>query len=159
MAYNVIDLLERKIDISNKILDLYKDTQNEYRSNKPLCLIINVFINYRNSKIEHCKLLKEDLKHKDLKDIDIFIYDKISSLISQFHSNMTGFSCNGEVKDFLERCIILNEEEKALIINIRGRLIQQYEDTNTIEYRVLTNIMVKEEKFIDELKKFKKKYI
>ncbi|MCD3283346.1 hypothetical protein G8V05_14280, partial [Clostridium botulinum C/D] len=105
---------------------------------------------YRWGKIRYYNSLKETLKNKHLKDIDFSIYDKISSLIYEFNNNLSS-NWNSNTKTFMQWVLNTNKDGRALLIDVRGRLMERSPKEFELEYNILTNLIDMEEKYILDL--------
>lgn len=154
MAYNIVDLIERIIDTSNKILMLYQDNSKNKIDENFSNIIIKVFIKHQNEKISYYKSLQEKLKKEKINEIHCFTYDKIASLIGQFN-NKVQFSPYKNMKELMENILNIDKDVRALYIDIRGRLMENKQYCNT-EYNVLTDIIHLEEKYLADLERLYK---
>ncbi|EJO5348452.1 hypothetical protein NRP93_002579 [Clostridium botulinum] len=158
MGYNIIDLIDRAIDTGNKIIDIYIDINKQYNDMNSLKIFSNIFMKYEKEKIDYYNYLKIRLNKQKIKEIDFYIYDKISSLIAQFN-NKISTSCYKDktIKEFMKCVLNMNKDIRALFIDIRGRMIQKNGDGDSYEYKILTEIIEMEEKYIKDLEKVYKK--
>ncbi|WP_373898034.1 hypothetical protein ACER0A_009420 [Haloimpatiens sp. FM7315] len=150
MSYNVLDIIDRSIDICNKILNNYRKINDKQVTNNSLKIVTKVFISRETERIKFYEDLKNRIEKENISDIDFFIYDKISSLMAEFNSNLIAKE-HKNVKDFMTCVISMNKDCRALFIDIRGRMIQKKEDGESFEYKILTDIIRMEEKYILEL--------
>ncbi|WP_251862525.1 hypothetical protein [Clostridium sp. Marseille-Q2269] len=152
MGYNIIDLIDRSIDTGNNIIKIYIDMNKQYDDTNPFSIFSKIFMKYEKEKISYYNFLKTTLKKEKMKDIDIYTYDKISSLIAQFNNKIL-IKCHKDktIKEFIEYILDINKDIRALFIDIRGRMIQKNGDGDSYEYEVLTNIIKMEEKYIRDL--------
>ena len=150
MAYNIIDLIDRSINTSEKILLLYENAIKHENQFDSFCVLVSIFVKYRYKKITYYNSLKETLKSNQLRDIDFSTYDKISSLIYEFNNNLSS-NWNSNIKTFIQWIINTNKDGRALLIDIRGRLIERFPKKFELEYDILTNLIHMEEKYILDL--------
>lgn len=152
MSYNIIDLIDRAIEIGNKVIEIYDNINKEYDDINSLKVVSKIFMKYEKEKIDYYKLLKLKVEKEQISDIDIYVYDKISSLILQFSGKMsTNCYKNKSTKEFIQCVLNMNKDVRALFIDIRGRMIQKQGDGDSYEYKILTDIINIEEKYIQDL--------
>lgn len=152
--YNCIDLLEKCIDIKNKIklnLEYYLKT-NDMKIN----IFAKIFIDKCNKNIVYYKSIIKYLKIEEnsLPFINFGAYDKISFLINEYNLKIPQvLSEINSIKDFIQKEIILTKDKLALMIDIQGRLYN-ISHNKDITYTCLINLI----EYIkhDELLKIKK---
>lgn len=158
MAYNIIDLIDRAIDTGNKVIEIYIDMNKEYDEINSFKIFSKIFMKYEKEKIDYYHSLKIKLNKEKIKEIDLYIYDKISSLIAQFNNKIsTNCYKDKTIKEFIECVLNMNKDIRALFIDIRGRMIQKNGDGDSYEYEILTDIIKMEEKYIMDLERVYKK--
>ncbi|MCD3363929.1 hypothetical protein G8T83_13980, partial [Clostridium botulinum D/C] len=138
------------LNTSEKILLLYENAIKDENQLDSFCLLVSIFVKYRWGKIRYYNSLKETLKNKPIKDIDFSIYDKISSLIYEFNNNLSS-NWNSNTKIFMEWVLNTNKNSRALLIDVRSRLIERSPKEFELEYDILTNLIDMEEKYILDL--------
>ena len=85
MAYNVLDLLNKAINIAEKRKRTYNEAILNISKNSSLYILINVLIKNIDRTIEYYKKLKLETNTVTGEEIDFDIYDKISFLINEFN--------------------------------------------------------------------------
>ncbi|MFD3158160.1 hypothetical protein ACFIJ5_15110 [Haloimpatiens sp. FM7330] len=152
MAYNIVDIIDRVMCICEKRLKVYLDIKRNQIENTTMKLVTNVFINQEKNKIKYYEKFKSEIVIRELREIDFHIYDKISSLMTQFNYriNCTDIS---SVDKIVHCSLEMDKDILALFIDIRGRLVVKKEDSESLEYEILTNIIEKQEKYIKDLEK------
>ncbi|MGO5066946.1 MULTISPECIES: hypothetical protein [unclassified Clostridium] len=157
MPYDIMDLINRVIDIESKVIEIYINVNKKYDSSSSFKIFSKIFMKYEKEKIDYFNSLKMKLNKERIKEIDIYIYDKISSLIAEFNGKIsTNCYKDKNVKEFIECVLNMNKDIRALFIDIRGRMIQKNGDGDSYEYEILTDIIRMEEKYIEDLEKVHK---
>jgi len=90
--------------------------------------------------IEYYKKLLNEINDMEFEEIDFSIYDKMSSLISDFNNRIN----IAEVKNVREFLIFSLEMEKAvysLLMDVQGRYVKNASDIHTNTYRFLSEII------------------
>lgn len=121
--YNCIDLLDKCIDIENKIklsLENYLKT-DDIKIN----VFSKIFIDKCNKNILYYKSIIACLKLNEntLPFIDFGAYDKISFLINEYNAKIPIILNKAKtIRDFIQKEIVLTKDKLALLIDIQGRL-------------------------------------
>ncbi|NEU03437.1 hypothetical protein [Clostridium senegalense] len=159
MGYNSIDLVDKAIDTSNKILNFYENIKNNNNISS-FNVFVNILKKHEKEKINYYKGLKESMDYESTKEINFFLYDKISSLITQFNNKISSHSCGINTKELIECAIEINKDVRALFIDVRGRITKDEDDWETSEYKVLSIIINIQEEYIKKLEQlYNKSYI
>lgn len=156
MGYNAIDLVDKAIDTSNRILNFYEEIGN-YNNIGSFKIFLNVFKKQQNQKKVYYESLKKQIEYKEINEIDFFSYDKISSLITQFNSKISFHNCGNNTKQLIECVLDISKDVRALFIDVRGRIIKNKDGWDSAEYEVLTSIIEMEERYANEIEKLYKK--
>ncbi|WP_010292546.1 hypothetical protein [Clostridium senegalense] len=160
MGYNSIDLVDRAIDTSNKILNFYENIKKNNNNIISFNVFVNILEKHEKEKINYYKVLKESITYEDTKEINFFIYDKISSLITQFNNKISNHKCGINTKELTECAIEINKDVRALFIDVRGRITKDEDDWETSEYKVLSSIINIQEEYIKKLEQlYNKSYV
>jgi hypothetical protein len=80
VAYNVIDLIDKSIDIEEKRKKLYESIGRGKEDYSDIKIMSRVLIKEAEKTINYYKDLKKTLVDTDLEDIDFWTYDKMSFL-------------------------------------------------------------------------------
>lgn len=153
MAYNIIDIIDKIILISEKRKRIYENVYCDKEKFSSINVITKVLSRCMDREIEYYRKLKCEIEGKVLNEIDFVIYDKISFLINEFSDRL---ACD-DVSDVnkLKKCSLeMDKKVLALLINVQGRFIKNEEDTETLAYETLTLIIKEKEKCITELEKY-----
>jgi len=152
MAYNIIDILNKTIDIAEKRKNVYLNINYKGQDTTKFQLVRSVLIKSVEKEIKYYKDLKTDLNNEDLENINFSVYDKISFLMNQF-SNKIFCEDIDNIPDLINCAISLHKNIFALYISIQGRLVLTENDSKTFAYKVLSNVLYRKEKTIEELKR------
>lgn len=102
--------------------------------------------------IKYYEKLKKEANEENLKEIYLYVYDKMSFLINQFDKNIDATEINN-IKEYLNFSLNLDKDEKSLLIDIQGRFVKTTSDINTKTYKILSDIIKNKENLILTLEK------
>lgn len=139
MGYTVVDLINKAIDngIRKKIIFKSIEKESPVLSIKMVSRVLAKEIDRTN---QYYDMLKRDTDTKNIEEIDLKIYDKISSLISEFNEKVHIRKINN-VREYLNFSLGLEKDTYALIIDIRGRFVRNKNDVHTKTYKILSDII------------------
>lgn len=152
MAYNVLDLIDKAIDIVSNKLNIYKQILMEEDLNTTV-LVRNAYIKECEKSILHYKELKSKLQNRELEEIDFVVYDKISFLINEFNGKHGNKKVTNK-KELNEFTLNYEKDSLALLIDIQGRLIRKESDATSIAYEVINKTIKKKKAYIRNLKEY-----
>lgn len=157
MAYNVLDLLDKAINIAEKRKKIYNEEITNILKDSSLYMLMNVLIKNVDRTIEYLEKLKLETDNLTGEEIDFDIYDKISFLINEFNQKLF-IPKNLNIKTLLESSLNIEKNVLALYIDIQGRLVKKKKDTETNAYKLLSKVILQKEKKIEDLQTFIKTY-
>lgn len=140
MAYNIVDILDKAINVTNKVKIEYENIGKEKCDIQSIKIMSKVLVKQLDKNIEYYESLKEQIGDAEFEEIDFFIYDKMSSLINQFNKKTYVKDINN-VKDYLKFSLRLEKDEYSLLIDIQGRFVKNTSDMNTKTYKILSDII------------------
>lgn len=152
MAYNVIDLIDKSIDIEDKRKKLYEGIEKNREYHPAIKIMSRVLIKEINKTINHYKVLKKELRDIELEDIDFWTYDKMSFLINEYNKKHYQAQFDN-VKGYLEFSLNLEKDMYSLLIDVQGRFVNNTDDTYTKTYEILSEIINNKAKHIETLEK------
>jgi hypothetical protein len=155
MGYNVIDIINKAINISNRKKAIYEIIGQKKSDIPAMAIVLKILMRQIGDTIIYYESLKTELEKIDFEEIDIGIYDKISYLINEFNLKLFSPDINN-VRDFLEFSLTLEKNTYALFIDIQGRLIRNSNDVNTKAYEILSKMIKNKQEFILVLEKIVK---
>jgi len=85
MGYNVIDLIDKAIDIEVRRKIIFENIGQKKSDIPSIKIISKVMIKNVDKTIQYYETLKKEIGNDDLDEIDFVIYDKISFLINEFN--------------------------------------------------------------------------
>ncbi|PRR82273.1 hypothetical protein [Clostridium vincentii] len=150
MGYNVIDLINKAINISIRKQHIYENIKQQKGDIPYMEIVLTVLIKQIDKTIKYYEILKNEVANKDFEEIDLGVYDKISFLINEFNQKISEPQINN-VRNFLEFSLNLEKDTYALFIDVQGRFVKNASDINTNTYIILTNIINKKADFITTL--------
>lgn len=105
--------------------------------------------------ISYYKDIKREISNCEVEEIDFRTYDKISFLITEFYNSM--FIPNTKTpKEYLKHALNIAVDELALFIDIQGRIVNNSRNTYKITYEVLSKIILRLEKQVENIDKLLK---
>ncbi|SHK77046.1 hypothetical protein SAMN02745163_04431 [Clostridium cavendishii DSM 21758] len=154
MAYDITDIIDKAINIANKRKKIYIKIA-ETSNNDCVKVFSNVLVKNVDRNISYYETLKSQVTNNTIEEIGIDIYDKISFLINEFNNRHYTPEINN-TKDFLKFSINFEKDIDALFIDIQGRLVKTSNDTDSITYNSLYEIIKAKENLIKSLEQLSK---
>jgi wyosine [tRNA(Phe)-imidazoG37] synthetase (radical SAM superfamily) len=152
MGYNVIDLINKAIDISIRKKAIYEHIGQRKCDIPSMEMVSTILIKQINNTIRYYETLKKKAEDKAFEEIDISIYDRISFLINEFNKKMHEPQINN-IRDFLEFSLISEKDTYSLFIDIQGRFVKNTSDIHTETYNILSDMINNKVEFITTLEK------
>ena len=152
MGYNIIDILEKAINIENRRKIILKRVVSENKAKANIILMSKVLCNQIDDIIRYYHELEDEIRDTEFEEIDIIIYDKISFLINEFNIKIY-YSDIENGKDYLKFSLNLAKDTYSLFIDIQGRLVKNINDTSTKIYDILSKIINNIKKQIETIEK------
>ena len=152
MAYNVIDLIDKAIDMEERRKKLYKNIGNQQKEHSPINIMSRVLIKNIDKTINYYKDLNRELKNTELEEFDFWTYDKISFLINEYNKKQPSVAFSN-VKDYIKFSLNLEKDMYSLLIDIQGRFVKSTKDTHTKTYKILSDIINNRANHIETLEK------
>ncbi|PJI09574.1 MULTISPECIES: hypothetical protein [Clostridium] len=152
MAYNIVDILDKAINVANKVKIEYETIGKEKCDIQSIKIMSKVLVKQLDKTIEYYESLKEQIGDTEFEEIDFFIYDKMASLINQFNKK-TYIKDINNVRDYLMFSLGLEKDVYSLLIDVQGRFVEDTSDMNTETYKILSNIINNEAEHIAILEK------
>lgn len=152
MAYNVIDLINKSIDMEERRKKLYENIGKQQKEHSSIKIMSKVLIKNIDKTINHYKDLNRELKNIELEEIDFWTYDKISFLINQYNKKQYEISFDN-VGDYISFSLNIEKDMYSLLIDIQGRFVKDISDTYTKTYEILSDIISNRAKHIEALEK------
>jgi len=152
MGYNVLDIIDKAIDIQNRRKTILKSVVSEHKTKATIILMCKVLCNQIDEIISYYHELEDEIRDTEFEEIDIIIYDKISFLINEFN-NKIYYQDIENAKDYLKFLLNLAKDTYSLFIDIQGRLVKNINDTSTKTYDILSKIINNIKKQIETIEK------
>jgi len=152
MGYNVLEVIDKAIDIQNRRKIILKSVLGEDKAIPAIILISKVLCNQIDDIIKYYYELKDEIRDTEYEEIDIITYDKISFLINEFNNKIY----NPEIdngKEYLNFSLNLAKDTYSLFIDIQGRLVHNKNDTSTKTYDILSKLINSINKKIKSIEK------
>ena len=152
MGYNVLDIIDKAINIENRRKTIIKSVVVKDKSIPAIVLISKILCRQIDEIIKYYEDLKAEIRNTGFEEIDIITYDKISFLINEFNTKIYIQDIeNG--KDYFRFSLNLAKDTYSLFIDIQGRLVKNIDDTRTKTYDILSKIINNIRKQIETIEK------
>lgn len=152
MGYTIIDIIDKLIMIKMKTREIYLNISHMNREDKAFNLVAIALTKVQEKHIEYYEGLKGKIG-KYIKGIDFLIYDKISFLIDEYKNRVDILEVNPKnMEEILNLALDFEKKNSALIIDIQGRLVKKEVDVQTKTHSILSEMIKKEQKYLDDLK-------
>lgn len=153
MPYTILDLLEKLVLIEKNGYDMFIKISNAETVEAKAKTIAKIFAKEELRHIELYKGLIKEIDNKETEQLDFSVYDKASKLVSEF-SKIFHKSNFNDVKEMLEFCLDFEKENLALLLSIKGLLINMDKDTESKSYKVFSQIINEELKHVENVNYF-----
>ena len=140
MGYNIIDIMNKAINIENRRKSIINNAMIENKTSPAIELISKVLCNQIDEIIKYYEELKIEINHAELEEIDFRTYDKMSFLINEFNERIYVLKVTN-IKEYLNCTLELTKNKYSLFIDIQGRLVNNTSNTGTKTYEILTKII------------------
>lgn len=152
MGYTIFDVLDKIIKVETRIKDIYIEVTKSYQVRR-IEIVSRVLAKEKERHIQYYSNLKKESTSELNEDIPFDIYDKISFLINQFNK-MILIEKFSSFEELLLYALKYEEMNKALLIDMQGRLLRKKEDNNTLAYKILSEIITERQKHINNINNF-----
>lgn len=157
MSYNIIDIIDKVININEYRINIYEEYLEEINLGQlpykaRYMIIIKAILKSMIKENDYYKALKKKKLNLKNEDINILVYDKISFFMEEFKNNVDACSCS-ELNELIPCFIDMEKKVLALLLNIQGRLVVEKKDTETLAYLILGEMIEERRKAIEKLYK------
>jgi len=152
MGYNVIDLIDKSINIANRKKAMYESIGQKKCDIQSIEIMSKVLAKETDKTIRYYEELKDEVSEVKYEEIDFYIYDKLSFLINEFNKKIYVTEINN-IKEYLKFSLNLEKDGKSLLIDIQGRYVKNTSDIHTKTYIILTDMINNKENLISMLEK------
>ncbi len=154
MGYNVIDLIDKAINIAIRKKDIYESIGQRKCDIPSIEIMSKVLAKEVDKSIKYYEKLKNEVSEEKDEEIEIefFIYDKMSFLINEFDKKSYDTEINN-IREYLKFSLNLERDGKSLLIDLQGRFMKNANDINTRTYKILTDMINNKDKLIKTLEK------
>lgn len=140
MGYNIIDIINKTINIENRRKFKIKSVIAKNQVIPSVKLISKILCDEIDETIRYYEKLKEEIKNTEIDEIDVRTYDKMSFLINEFNNRENVIEVTN-VRSYLKSSLNLAKNEYSLFIDIQGRLVNNTSNTDTKTYEILSKII------------------
>lgn len=152
MGYNIIDIIEKGINIANRRKTILQKIVKEKNDIPSLDVVSRALIKGIDKSIQHYETLKKEAGDTVFEEIDFVTYDKISFLITEFTNKICVPEINN-VRDYLRFSLELERDVYSLLVDIQGRFVKNTSDVHTKTYKILSEVINNKRKRIEILQK------
>ncbi|MDF2984568.1 MAG: hypothetical protein K0R50_78 [Eubacterium sp.] len=153
MSYTIVDLFDKFITIEQAGYKMFMDITTMKGVHEKVKTMAKIFAIEEKKHIEVYQNLKIKMEKEPEIEVDFFIYDKASTLIFQY-SKINRTVETESPKKLLEACLGFEKDNLALLLNIRGIFIKSKADTNSPNYKAISEIITEEQKHIKSIEAF-----
>jgi len=140
VGYNIIDIIDKAINIEKRRKVVIKNAIIENKTSPAIKLISKVLCNQIDEIIKYYEELKVEIKYIELEEIDIRTYDKMSFLINEFNDRICVLKVTN-VREYLKSTLELEKNKYSLFIDLQGRLYNNTSDKGTKTYEILSKMI------------------
>ena len=155
MGYNVVDLINKSINIAIKKMAIYESIGKSKCDIPSIEIMSRVLAKEISKSIKYYEELKSEVSEENFEEIDFYIYDKMSFLIDEFNKKIHATEVN-TIKEYLKFSLNLEKDATSLLMDVRGRFVINASDINTKTYKTLSDMILNKEKLITALEKIVK---
>ncbi len=153
MSYTIVDLLDRFISIEQSGYKMFMDITTMKGVQEKVKTMARIFAIEEKKHIEVYQNLKTKLEKEPEIEVDFFIYDKASTIIFQYTKINRTVETESPQK-LLEDCLAFEKDNLALLLSIKGVFIKSKADTNSPNYKVISQIIAEEQKHVRSIEAF-----
>lgn len=152
MGYNVIDLIDKAINIAVRRKTIFENIEQEKCDVPSIKIISKVLSKEIDTTIQYYETLKKEVGSIEFEEIDFWTYDKMSFLINEFNKKIYVPKVNN-VREYLRFSLNLEKDTYALLVDVQGRFVKSTSDVHTKTYKILSSIIDNIDKHIKTLEK------
>lgn len=153
MAYNIIDIIDKAINIAINRKNIYEGIIKEKSNDSSLKIISKALVIETEKTINYYISLKNELSDQLLDEIDFSIYDKMSFLINEFNKKKYLMEIHNP-QEFFMFSYFMERDLYSLFIDIQGRFVNNTDDMNKKTYKILSDLITQKAKIILEIEGF-----
>lgn len=150
--YDIRDLLDKAVAITDKKISLYEQLQTT-ASDPQLKALIRVMVHSAQRDKHYYLGLRAPISDEDAQEIDFGAYDMIASLINQFTRNFQPPNIRN-CKELVQFALGFEQSLYALMVDIQGRLVHAEGLAESITYRTLGKMIHQKQSVINTLEHF-----
>ncbi|MDP4178989.1 MAG: hypothetical protein Q8900_11700 [Bacillota bacterium] len=155
MAYNIIDIIDKAINIAINRKNIYEGISKEKSNASSLKIISKALVKETEKTIQYYISLKNELSHQLLDEIDFSIYDKMSFLINEFNKKKYLMEINNP-QEFFMFSYSIERDLHSLFVDIQGRFVKDTDDMKKKTYEILSDLITQKAEIILQIEDFLK---
>lgn len=155
MAYTILDILDKLIQIEQHGVNLYRNMAFLSKDNPRLQTVLGVLAKEEERHVVYYSGLKKELSDQEIgkMELNFEIYDKVSTILMDFKKSLT----NPEVSQIghaLAFALDFERKNAALLISILDNLGKAPDGYNPMLDAVFSTLISEEEKHVSNLENF-----
>ncbi|NEZ46909.1 hypothetical protein FDF74_06750 [Clostridium niameyense] len=147
MSYTIIDIINNLIYIEEKGFEMFKKISQSTEDIR-MKVLADTFAKQEQKHKRYYEDIKNNIEENLQEYIDFYAYDKISSKIQQFKSKLVIPNIDN-VNKLINFAVELEEDNLALLLDVKGQLVRRESDTNTLAYNTMLTIIEEEKKHVE----------
>lgn len=147
MSYTIIDIINNLMYIEEKGFEVFKKISQSTEDIKTK-ILAETFAKQEQKHKRHYEDIKNNIEENLQEYIDFYAYDKISSKIQQFKNKLVIPDIDN-VSSLINFAVELEEDNLALLLDVKGQLVRKESDTNTLAYNTMLTIIEEEKKHVE----------
>lgn len=140
MAYTIVDIIDKSIEISNRRAKAYERIEKENEDVPYVKIVSKVVIKEAHKTMKYYEDCKHIAGDDEFEEIDFNTYDKISFLINQFNERNYSLEFTN-AKDYFKNLLDFQRDVRTLYVDIQGRLVKNADDVHKRTYQILSDMI------------------
>jgi hypothetical protein len=150
MGYNVVDVINKAINIAIRKKDIYESIGQRKCDIPSIEIMSRILAKEIDKTIKYYEELKNEVSEGKFEEIDFYIYDRMSFLIDEFNKKIYATEINN-IKQYLKFSLSLEKDGKSLLIDVQGRFVKNTSDIHTKTYKILSDMIKNKDNLITTL--------
>lgn len=150
--YTIIDLLDKIIQIETRGFEMYEYISLRTDIDPKIKTVARILALEEKRHAKMYTHIKNKIPLGELTPIDFDIYDQASKLINNFRTPDAQYLAS--IEELLRFASDFEKQSISLVLSIQGLLVREAEDSDSITYKTLSEIIKEEEKHIENIENF-----
>jgi hypothetical protein len=153
MGYTIADIMNKLLEIEESGRNFYLKLAAKQAHNINLASVAQILAKEKERHIAlYSHLIDRPQLLEDM-EISFDIYDRAAKLLSESYGFRKSPQAQ-DAKELIHWALSFEKENLALVLSIRGILVQTPEDIQSHAYHILSEVIREEEKHISSLEQF-----